>query len=305
MKEGLVIAAVGPTASGKTSLSIELAKEFNGEIICCDSMQIYKHMKIGTASPTDEELAQVPHHLFSFVDPKIDYNAAMYQKVAREKIDYLHSQGKIPILCGGTGLYVKGALYDMNFSTASSDDEYRAELENLYKQKGADYIYAMLKENDPKSAAVIHKNNVKRVIRALEIFHISGVAKCEQKQEEKKYYTNSKIIALRHDRQKLYHRINKRVDIMLEQGLQEEVRNLIQMGVAKTNNAMQAIGYKEWIDFFEGTIDLDKCTNNIKKNSRHYAKRQLTWFNRMDIEWFDYDDDILHNLNKIIQIIKN
>ncbi len=305
MNDKLIIAAVGPTASGKTSLSIKLAEELNGEIICCDSMQIYNHMKIGTASPTEEELKRAPHHLFNFIEPTIDYNAAMYQKAARLKINELLEKGKTPILCGGTGLYVKAALYDMNFTEASSDESYRAELEKLCEQKGVDYIYDILLDKDPESAKEIHKNNVKRVIRALEIYHLSGIKKSEQKQEERKFYPNAKIIALKHDRKDLYARIDKRVDLMIEDGLEDEVRNLLSIGVTEKNNAMKAIGYKEWIDYFNGNISLDKLIDNIKKNSRHYAKRQLTWFNRMDITWFEYDDNLNLTFQNILNSIQN
>ncbi len=301
MNNKIILAVIGPTASGKTAASIALAKRFEGEIICCDSMQIYKHMKIGTASPNESELAQAKHHLFNCIEPSINYNAALYQKEARRIIDDILSRNKTPILCGGTGLYVKAALYDMNFPTANSDDSYRKKLEKLYDEKGAEYLHDLLKEKDSTSAKSIHANNVKRVIRALEIYHLSGVKKSEQKQEEKKYYGNSKIIALKHDRNQLYGRINKRVELMVEEGLEDEVKALVKIGISRERNAMQAIGYKEFLDFFDTKVTYEECIYNIKLNSRHYAKRQLTWFNRMDVAWYDYNETILQKYMNIIE----
>ena len=299
MKKDTVLAVVGPTASGKTSVAIAIAQKFDGEIVCCDSMQIYKHMKIGTASPTKEELLQAPHHIFNFWEPTQNYNAALYQGKVRPVIEDILSRNKIPILCGGTGLYVKAALYDMNFTSASSDEGYRLKLEDIYEKEGAFYLHDMLKQKDSESANNIHPNNVKRVIRALEILHLSGVSKSEQKQDEKLYYNDSVIIGLKHVRAELYKRIDMRVDIMIEQGLEREVRNLIDMGVGKENNALQAIGYKEWLEYFDGNITLQECIYRIKLNSRHYAKRQLTWFNRMDVKWYDYSAVKLHNYTNI------
>lgn len=303
MKNNRIIAIIGPTASGKTSLSISIAEKYNGEIICCDSMQIYKHMKIGTASPTKQEHKQAPHHMFNFIEPTKNYNAAMYQERVRVVIDDILSRGKMPILCGGTGLYLKAALYDMNFSIASSDEKYRKKLEVLFDEKGAIYLHEMLHEKDPESAKNIHPNNIKRVIRALEILHLSGIRKSDQKQEEKKHYINSKIIALKHDRSVLYERINKRVDMMIDEGLEAEVRYLLKIGVNIKNNAMQAIGYKEWIDYFDKNITLKECIYNIKINSRHYAKRQLTWFNKMEVNWYDYNSEIADGFVSLLQDI--
>lgn len=305
MSKNPVLAIVGPTASGKTDASIALAQEFGGEIICCDSMQIYKHMKIGTAAPTDEELSRVRHHMYNFVEPTENYNAALYQKEARKVIDDILNRNKVPILCGGTGLYLKAALYDMNFSKASADDKYRKELENIYKEKGAKHLHDMLEKKDPESASAIHENNVKRVMRALEILHLSGVKKSDQKQEESKHYENSYIIGLSHERKALYDRINMRVDKMIGEGLEEEVKDLINTGVSKDNNAMQAIGYKEWLGYFDNKIGLDECVTQIKQNSRNYAKRQLTWFNRMDVTWYCYNTAYLHKYTNLFTDIKN
>lgn len=299
MKKDKVLAVVGPTASGKTSVAIALAQKFDGEIVCCDSMQIYKHMKIGTASPTDNELSQAPHHLFNFLEPTQNYNAALYQEKTRPVIEDILSRNKVPILCGGTGLYVKAALYDMNFTTASSDEKYRIELEDIYKKKGAVYLHDILKQKDSESANNIHPNNVKRVIRALEILHLSGVKKSSQKQDEQLYYKNSIIMGINHVRDELYKRINMRVDMMIAQGLEREVRNLLDMGVSKKNNALQAIGYKEWLEYFDGDVTLEECIYQIKLNSRHYAKRQITWFNKMSVLWYDYNQIYLHNYTNI------
>ncbi len=303
MKKNMVLSVVGPTASGKTSVAIALAQTLDGEIICCDSMQIYKYMKIGTASPTDEELNKAPHHLFNFLEPTQNYNAALYQKKVRPVIEEILSRNKVPILCGGTGLYTKAALYDMNFTSASSDEKYRFELESAYKKEGADYLHDILKQKDPESAKSIHPNNVKRVIRALEILHMSGVKKSDQKQDEKLYYKNSSIIGIKHLREALYKRIDMRVDIMIEQGLEREVRNLLDMGVRKDNNALQAIGYKEWLEYFDGEISYEECVYKIKLNSRHYAKRQLTWFKKMDVQWYDYNETILHNYTNVFDYL--
>jgi tRNA dimethylallyltransferase len=299
LKKDKVLAVVGPTASGKTSVAIALAQKFDGEIVCCDSMQIYKHMKIGTASPTDNELSQAPHHLFNFLEPTQNYNAALYQEKTRPVIEDILSRNKVPILCGGTGLYVKAALYDMNFTTASSDEKYRIELEDIYKKKGAVYLHDILKQKDSESANNIHPNNVKRVIRALEILHLSGVKKSSQKQDEQLYYKNSIIMGINHVRDELYKRINMRVDMMIAQGLEREVRNLLDMGVSKKNNALQAIGYKEWLEYFDGDVTLEECIYQIKLNSRHYAKRQITWFNKMSVLWYDYNQIYLHNYTNI------
>jgi tRNA dimethylallyltransferase len=301
----LILAVVGPTASGKTDAALALAEKFGGEIVCCDSMQIYSHMKIGTAAPTDEELTRVRHHLYNFVNPSVNYNAALYQEEARKTIDDILKRNKVPILCGGTGLYLKAALFDMNFSLASSDDEYRGKLERLQREKGAQYLHDMLAEKDPKSAATIHSNNVKRVIRALEILHLSGVKKSDQMQEEKSHYKDFYIMGLAHERQALYDRINLRVDKMIKGGLEQEVRNLLDMGVSKKSNAMQAIGYKQWLDYFDKMISFEECVLKIKQASRNYAKRQLTWFNSMETVWYEYKTTVLHKYTNLFANITN
>lgn len=305
MNDRKIIAVVGPTASGKTSAAINIANEFDGEIVCCDSMQVYKEMRIGTASATDEELDQAKHHMLSYVDPLTDYNAALYQKDARNVIEDIYGRGKVPVICGGTGLYAKSIIYNMDFSTAINDEEYRTKLQNIYEEKGVDFLFNMLLEVDKESARNIHKNNVKRVIRALEIHHVSGVPKSDQKQDEKEYYDKTCIIGLSHDRQKLYDRINMRVDIMVGEGLEEEARNLYERGCTPENNCMQAIGYKEYFQYFNGIITLDECIDKIKQASRKYAKRQMTWFNKMDVEWFQFEEVILQKYTNIYKYIIN
>jgi tRNA dimethylallyltransferase len=243
--------------------------------------------------------------MLSYVEPLDDYNAALYQKDARKVIEDIYDRGKIPILCGGTGLYAKSILYDMDFSTAVNDDAYRKKLQDIYEDKGVDYLYDMLKEVDIESANSIHKNNVKRVMRALEIYHVSGVAKSDQKQEEKEYYDKTCIIGLYHDRQKLYDRINMRVDIMVKEGLEQEARNLYNKGCTLENNCMQAIGYKEYFQYFDGLISLDECIDKIKQSSRKYAKRQMTWFNKMDVKWFQFEETILQKHTNIYKYIIN
>lgn len=301
----MIIAVLGPTASGKTSLSIKLAQKFNGEIICCDSMQVYKYMEIGTASPTIEELSLAKHHMLSFVDPLINYNAALYQKDARKIINDIHARGKNVVLCGGTGLYAKAVLYNKDFTTANTSESYRERLEDILFKNSNQYLHDMLKDVDPESAYAIHPNNTKRVIRALEIHHLSGIKKSDQLKVEKLFYKNVSMVGFTHDRAELYKRIDSRVNFMIENGLEKEARNLYDMGVSKHNNSIQGIGYKEFFEYFDNTSTEEKCIDAIKKASRNYAKRQLTWFNRMNIDWFDYNHAVSDEFTKIYQYISN
>jgi len=291
-----IITINGPTASGKTAFSIELAKHINGEIISCDSMQIYKYMDIGTAKPTAEEMNGVVHHLIDFVDPTDEFSCADYVELAKKETEDVIKNKKAPIFCGGTGLYVDNLIKGTAFSEAVSDENYRAALENEVKEKGIDSIYSQLQEVDPESALAIHKNNIKRVIRALEIYHLTGKPKSvwdkESKNVEPLY--NAKMICLDFkDREKLYDRINKRVDIMIEQGLVNEVENLLDITNGKlSKTAAQAIGYKEIIEYINGKCSFDDAVYTIKKNTRNYAKRQLTWFRRYtDAERLYVDDN--------------
>ena len=298
-----IICVVGPTASGKTAYAIKLAKERNGEIVSCDSMQIYKYMDIGTAKPTKEEQREVPHHMIDFVDPNTDYSVADFVKDATEVINDILSRGKTPVLCGGTGLYIDSVIGGIEFSEQKRDDEYRALLWNMAEEKGVDAVHDLLKEQDPQEAEKVHPNNIKRVIRALEICKTSGMTKTEADKlarKEPKY--NAEIIGLMPDREILYERIDRRVDIMMQQGLLQEVELLIEKSIRRDSTAMQAIGYKELIEYIDGKCSLDEAVDKIKQESRRYAKRQLTWFrkNKQTI-WLDGENDIQNNIKIILE----
>lgn len=288
IKEAEVVAIVGPTASGKTALSIELAKQYNGEIINGDSMQVYKGLDIGTAKITEEEMEGVPHHLLSFLEPTDSFSVADYQKYVREKIMEIQARGKLPIIVGGSGLYVQAVLYDFQFTDEQVDEEarkaYYAELEKL----GPEAMHAKLAALDPKTAETIHPNNTRRVIRALEMIELSGVSKASEAQNrgEIPLYKHFIIgLGLNMEREELYDRINRRVDIMMEKGLLEEVKGLWQRNIRGVQS-IQAIGYKELYDYLDGTCSLEEAVEAIKQNSRRYAKRQLTYFrNKMDIHF--------------------
>lgn len=282
-----ILCVVGPTASGKTAYAIELAKGNNGEIVSCDSMQIYKYMNIGTAKATAEERAEVPHHMIDFVDPNRDYSVADFVTDARACIAEILSRGKMPVLCGGTGLYIDSVLKSVEFSPQKRDDKLRDELWKKAEQDGAESVYEILKELDPLEADKVHYNNVKRVIRAIEICKTTGMTKTEaDKLSIGKPMYNPTIFGLNMPREKLYERIDRRVDIMVEQGLVGEVRQLLNMGIRRDSTAMQAIGYKELVRYIDGLCDFETAIEDIKRESRRYAKRQLTWFRRNpDIIW--------------------
>lgn len=279
-----VIAIVGPTAVGKTALAIELARELDGEIISCDSMQIYKEMNIGTAKPTKEELCAVKHHLIDIKEPYEEFSCADYAVLAKEAIDDIISRGKTPIFCGGTGLYLDSVLEIESFSSGVKDQEYRESLELLAREQGAEVLHKMLCEVDPKSAEAIHMNNVKRVIRALEIFKCTGITKSEwdeRSKSDKKPYDSTVFFLTCRDREILYSRIEKRVDIMLEMGLESEARGLYDKGYLREGlTAGGAIGYKEFIPYFKGEATFEECVERLKISTRQYAKRQLTWFTK-------------------------
>lgn len=282
-----ILCVVGPTASGKTAYAIELARENNGEIVSCDSMQIYTYMNIGTAKATAEERAEVPHHMIDFVDPNRDYSVADFVTDARACIAEILSRGKMPVLCGGTGLYIDSVLKSVEFSPQKRDDKLRDELWKKAEQDGAESVYEILKELDPIEADKVHYNNVKRVIRAIEICKTTGMTKTEaDKLSIGKPMYNPTIYGLNMPREKLYERIDRRVDIMVEQGLVGEVRQLLNMGIRRDSTAMQAIGYKELVRYIDGLCDFETAIEDIKRESRRYAKRQLTWFRRNpDIIW--------------------
>ncbi|WP_017753841.1 tRNA (adenosine(37)-N6)-dimethylallyltransferase MiaA [Calidifontibacillus oryziterrae] len=283
-----VIAIIGPTAVGKTKIGIELAKALNGEIISGDSMQIYQGMDIGTAKVTVQEMQGVPHHLLDIKQPTETFSVAEFQTLVSQLIDEITKREKVPIIVGGTGLYIQSVLYNYNFSDASSNLEYRTQLEQRVEEEGIDAIYQELLQIDPLCGERIHPNNIRRVIRALEVFHETGLTMSEYlaEQDPEPLYHHI-IIGLTMDRGLLYERINQRVDLMIEQGLLAEVKRLYDAGV-KDCQSIQAIGYKELYEYFEDKITLNSAIELLKRNSRRYAKRQLTWFrNKMDVEWFD------------------
>jgi tRNA dimethylallyltransferase len=283
-----VVVLIGPTAVGKTKLSIELAKKHNGEIISGDSMQIYKGMDIGTAKIRFDEMEGIPHYLIDIKNPNESFSVVEFQQMVRKKITDISSRGKLPMIVGGNGLYIQSAIYDYQFSDAPSDFSFREVLEKRAEVEGNQSIYQELERIDPEAAAKIHPNNVRRVIRALEVFHCTGktMSEYQANQEQESLYETA-LIGLTMDREELYLRINKRVDIMLEQGLLEEVKRFYESGL-KDCQSIQAIGYKELYDYFDGRVNLDEAIEQLKQNSRRYAKRQLTWFrNKMNVQWFD------------------
>ncbi|PEA53567.1 tRNA (adenosine(37)-N6)-dimethylallyltransferase MiaA [Bacillus pseudomycoides] len=287
-KQDKVVVIIGPTAVGKTKLSIELAKALNGEIISGDSMQIYRSMNIGTAKVTEEEMDGIPHYMIDIKNPEDAFSVAEFQELVRGHIADITSRGKLPIIVGGTGLYIQSVLYDYQFSDEPGDSAYRKQLEQVVEEHGVEYIHGKLEEVDPKSAKRIHPNNVRRVIRALEIFHTTGQKMSDQlEQQENELLYDVALIGLTMDRDLLYSRINLRVDIMMEQGLLEEVKRLYEERI-RDCQSIQAIGYKELYEYFDEKISLEEAVIALKTNSRRYAKRQLTWFrNKMDVKWFD------------------
>lgn len=280
-----LVAVVGPTASGKTSFAIELAKKYNGEIVSMDSMQIYKYLNIGTAKPDLSEMRGIPHHMLDFVEPCEPYTASDYANDARKIIKDIFLRGKLPIACGGTGLYLNALLYDYDMSQASSDEKLRKELADFAEKFGNEALHEKLAELDFESAKEIHPNNVKRVIRALEICILTGKPKSEQMNASTQSVYNSLLFGMDIPRDILYDRINMRVDAMMEKGLKQEVDSLVENGILSVNGdktqASQAIGYKELLACKRGEISLGEAVEQIKMNSRRYAKRQLTWFRRI------------------------
>lgn len=287
-----VICVVGPTASGKTALSIALAKKYNAEVVSCDSMQIYKGMSIGTAKPTEKETEGVFHHLIDFLPLDESFSVAQYVKLASEVIYDIRSRGKNVVIVGGTGLYFSSLIDNMSFNENDSDPTLRAELEQLAVSHGGDYLLDMLKELDPEIAQRLHPNNVGRIIRAIEVCKTTGMTMTEQQRiaREQESPFDPVIIGLDFlDRQKLYDRINLRVDMMLEQGLMDENRKLLGEKLSKT--AFQAIGFKEFLPYLNGSASLEECAENLKMQTRRYAKRQLTWFRRDGrIQWVRPDE---------------
>ena len=300
MTKPKIICVVGPTASGKTSFAISLAKEIDGEIVSCDSMQIYKYMNIGTAKPTKEEMQGIPHYMMDFVDPSISYSVADFVTDARKCIDSILAKGKTPILCGGTGLYIDSIINQIEFSEENVDLEYRSYLQNLAETEGVDAVHKLLQGTDPVAAEKIHPNNLKRVIRALEIQKATGLTKTEaDKAAISEPLYDTEIFGMDMEREVLYDRINLRVDLMIEAGLIDEVKSLLAQGIPENATAMQAIGYKEFISYFNGESTLKDAIDKIKQESRRYAKRQLTWFRRnKDIKWVSPTENISNLIKK-------
>jgi tRNA dimethylallyltransferase len=301
MKEKLIIIG-GPTAVGKTTISIKLGKSLGAEIISADSMQIYKHMDIGSAKISMTEMSGVPHHMIDIVEPWENFSAAQFKELALEYIKNISSNNKVPMIVGGTGLYIDSVICNYNFTEADKDEEYRAFLEDLASREGNGHVFNMLQTVDPEAASKLHANNLKRVIRALEVFKLTGKPfSTYVVEEDKKYDVPYELYyyVLNMSRDTLYDRINRRVDIMMEQGLLEEVKKLRNMGCSADMQAMKGIGYKELLYYLEGKISLDEAIDAIKQGSRNYAKRQLTWFKKDPrIKWitkenFEADDDIV------------
>lgn len=297
MKKPLIV-LTGPTAVGKTKLSIALAKAVNGEIISADSMQVYRYMDVGSAKITPDEMDGVPHHLVDVLDPTEDFNIVLFQQLAKKSMEEIYSKGRIPILVGGTGFYIQAITRDIDFTQSEQDDSYRQELEALAAEKGSSFLHDMLASVDPKSAEDIHENNVKRVIRALEFYKQNGTRISEHNEEQKEHVSpyNLAYFVLNAPRPLIYERIDARVDEMLKNGLVEEVKTLQRMGCHRGMVSMQGLGYKEILTWLEGEYPYDEAVRILKRDTRHFAKRQLTWFRRegevtwVDKDKFDYND---------------
>lgn len=303
MKKQPIIVVAGPTASGKTRLAIDIAKAVGGEIVSADSMQIYKYMDIGSAKPTPEEQNEIPHHLIDFVEPDTEFSVADYTEAAHRVIADIAARGKMPVMCGGTGLYINSVVNDVTFGEIDTDYEMRAELQAYADKHGNEELLRLLAEVDPVSAARLHPNNVRRVIRAIEFYRLTGetISKHQAmtKQAEGRY--SPVMLCIAWERAVLYERINKRVDIMLRDGLEDEVRRLMDMGYTKALNSMKAIGYKELIDYINGECTYESAVELIKQSSRRYAKRQLTWFRRDErIHWLEAGDGALSHALEIL-----
>ena len=313
MKKIPIIILTGPTAVGKTNLSIDLAKELNAEIISADSMQIYKYMDIGSAKVTKEEMDGVVHYMIDEVTPDVPFSVSEFQMRSEKYIEEINKKGKSVLITGGTGLYLNSLIYNMDFAKSNANNEIREKLEQELAENGIDYMHEKLRGVDEEAANRIHKNNTKRVIRAIEVC-LSG-NKMNDFSKDLRYNEKYKpiIIVLNRDREVLYQRINKRVDIMLENGLLDEVKELLKMGYTKDMISMQGIGYKEMIKYLDCEYTYDEAIEIIKRDSRRYAKRQLTWFKRyQDAKWFDLDkyqdieilkEDIINHIEKLLEIV--
>ncbi len=306
MKKPLII-LTGPTAVGKTELSIRLAKMVNGEIISADSMQVYRGMDIGSAKIRPEEMQGVPHHLVDVLDPKEEFHVVRFQQMVKEAMTEIYSRGHVPILTGGTGFYIQAVLYDIDFTENGEDRSYREYLEKLALEKGAEALHEMLFKVDPVSAQEIHANNVKRVIRALEYFQETGepISLHNKKEREKEAFYHAAYFVLNAPRPLLYERIDRRVDQMLEDGLVEEVKRLKEQGCTRELVSMQGLGYKEILAYLDGEMSLSEAIYILKRDTRHFAKRQLTWFKReRDVIWIEKDQFGFDN-EKILRYMQN
>lgn len=292
-----VIVVIGPTSVGKTKMGVALAKKLNGEVISGDSMQVYRQMDIGTAKVTIEEMEGVTHHCIDILDPKGQYSVHDFQQTVRKQITEITNRGHVPIIVGGTGLYIKAALYDYTFSEMENNHD---EINKKYRDYTNEQLYDHLKQIDEESAKILHFNNRRRVLRAIEIYEQTGQKKSEMINEQEHICLyDAYFVGLTLPRELLYERINLRVDLMMKNGLQGEMESLIKQGLTRENQSMKAIGYKEWFDYFEGKCDLNEVSENIKKHSRQYAKRQYTWFkNQFDVHWYDI---CLENFSKTIE----
>lgn len=309
MKKPLVI-LTGPTAVGKTKASIGLAKAIGGEIISADSMQVYKQMDIGSAKIKPSEMDGIPHYLVDILEPDEEFHVVLFQQMAKQAIQKIYEKGKIPILVGGTGFYIQAVLYDIDFSENEKDTSYREELEKLAQTKGAEYLHDRLREVDEKSAQDIHANNIKRVIRALEYFHQTGEKISEHNEEQRKKVSpyNFSYFVLNDERAHLYEKINLRVDQMINEGLVREVQSLKEKGYTRDMVSMQGLGYKEMLDYLDNKCSLEEAVEIIKRDTRHFAKRQITWFKReSDVTWIDkkeYDYNEERILKAMLQELK-
>lgn len=310
MKKPLIV-LTGPTAVGKTKASIGLAKALNGEIISADSMQVYKYMDIGSAKIMPEEMNGVTHHLVDVLDPTDDFNVVKFQKMAKDALAQIYDNGHIPIIVGGTGFYIQALLYDIDFTESDNDTELRHQLELYAKEQGNIALHEKLQAVDPEAAKAIHPNNVKRVIRAIEYYQQTGekISEHNEKERKKESPYDFYYFVLTDDRDILYSRIDERVDLMVQNGLVDEVMKLKNMGCTKQMVSMQGLGYKEILSYLDGEITLEQAIYLIKRDTRHFAKRQLTWFHReKDVRWinkkeFNRDETLI--MNAILNEIKN
>lgn len=310
MQQKPMIILTGPTSVGKSALSVELAKKINGAVISADSMQVYRHMDIGSAKITPEEMQGVTHYMIDELEPDEEFHVVRFVTMAKEYLKEIYADGKIPIIAGGTGFYIQALLYDIDFTEQQCDETYRRQLEDLAREHGAEYLHGILREVDPASAEAIHANNIKRVIRALEFYHLSGkkISEHNETERQKQSPYNFAYFVLTDERAKLYERIDRRVDAMIEAGLVEEVKKLKSLGCSREMVSMQGLGYKEILAYLDGGCTLEEAVYIIKRETRHFAKRQLTWFKReQDVIWLDkqafgYDDAAI--LKDMISILE-